>query len=135
MSDSSVFDQFAPQQPESDDDKETYNAYGVSSAKKRNGETRLRICFADGTVAMPSYAYLVDVIYTSHQFVSLIFTRFVIELRGRNLTALLDLIQDEQLRYVQCYRADFFAEPPPEEPVILSITRQMLGGGEDSPAS
>ena len=131
MSDSSVFDQYTPQRPDPDDDKEIYKAYGTSTAAKKNGESRLRICFADGTVAMPSYTYLVDVIYTSHQFISLIFSRFVIELRGRNLTALLDLIQDEQLRYVQCFRADVFVEPPADEPVISSIARQLLGSAEE----
>lgn len=132
MNDNSVFDEYAPQS--TDSDKELYKAYGTSAAAKRNGEKRLRICFADGTVSMPSYTYLVDVVYTSHQFISLIFSRFVIELQGRNLTALLDQIQDEKLRYIQCFRADVFAEPLDDAPVIISITRQLLGGGKESGA-
>lgn len=130
MSETSVLDQYSPKPQHTDDDKEAYQAYGTSNAKKRNGETRLRICFEDGTISMPAYTYLVDVIYTSHQFISLIFSRFVIELQGRNLTVLLDLIQDEQLRYVQCFRADYYAMPAEDEPVILQIKRQMLSGEE-----
>jgi len=129
MSDSTL-DQYTPDPANANDEQETYKAYGVSSAKKRGGETRLRICYENGTISMPAYTYLVDVVCTSHQYISLIFSRFIVELQGRNLTVLLDLLQDEQLRYVQCYRADFFAEPSEDETVITSITRHLMGEGE-----
>jgi hypothetical protein len=106
-----------------DEDRETYRAWATSHVKKRNGETRLRLCLADGTVVLTSYAYLMEVLCTSHQNLSLIYTNVVFTLRGRHLTSLIDLLQEEQLYAIYCFRGDYFAEPPEDTPVITAIER------------
>jgi hypothetical protein len=89
--------------------------------------TRLRIDFPDGKVSILSYSYLQEIICSNHQNLSLIFTSSVITLQGRNLWDLLDHLQSDRARILRCYHPQRYPEAPgPDDPVILSITRQSL---------
>ena len=88
---------------------------------------RLRVVYPDGKMSVLSYSYLQEILYSNHQNLSLIFTSSVITLEGRNLWGLLDHLQTDRARILQCYDAARFPEAPGEgEPVILSIKRQSL---------
>src|SRR5262245_52711856 len=79
-----AFDRYtAPQPQEPDEEMQPYQAFGTGQQTKRNGEAWLRICFADGKIALMSYGYLTEVFCTSHQFVSLVYTNCIITLQGR----------------------------------------------------
>lgn len=67
-----------------------YAAVGLN--RSNTSVSRLMLYYQDGRIAVMSYAYLVEVLCTSHQFLSLIFSNCVITLRGYNLMALLELI-------------------------------------------
>jgi hypothetical protein len=108
--------------PEADDGN--YRAFGLGAQGR--GETRLKFYEQSGLIALLSYAYLTEVVCTSSQFINLIYTNCVIILEGRNLTPLVDLLQDDKLRYVRCFDPVRYPEPATGEPVILSITRDGL---------
>lgn len=105
-------------------DERQYRAYGPEPAQNR--QSKLQIRYRDGTIALLSYAYLMEVICTSHQFVSLIYTNCVITLEGRQLTAMVELLQDDKIRWLQCFHAARFDEAAEGEPVITHVTRQSM---------
>lgn len=89
--------------------------------------TRLRIVYPDGKLCILSYAYLQEILYTNHQNLSLVYTSSVITLEGRNLWGLLDHLQSDRAKIIQCYSPSRYGEEPGEgEPVVLSIKRQSL---------
>lgn len=102
--------------------KQSYHAFGVDAPRSRL--TRLMIHYHDGVVALMSYAYLIEAVATSHQYLSLIFTNCIITLEGRNLTKMLDLLQDERVVYLQCFHSERFEKPEDGEPIITAIERQ-----------
>jgi hypothetical protein len=104
------------------DDRATYHAFGVSKIHER--QTRLRIHYQDGTVAVMSYAYLMEVLCTSQQYLSLIYTSTILTLEGRHLEALIEPLQDEKIRSLHCFHAKYFADPAEDAPVITRIERQ-----------
>ena len=131
MSDS-VFDRFsiptpqkAPQEATAELKSHTdYQAWGIDQAKKQ--QTRLRIFYGNDTIGLMSYAYLMEAACTSHQLVSLIYTNCVITLEGRNLTELIELLQDERIDYLRCFQVDNYTKPTGDKPIIIDITRKTL---------
>jgi hypothetical protein len=107
----------------------SYQAYTV---EVRRGVSRLRIHYQDGSIGVLPYAYLVEVMYSSHQYLSLIFTRCVLTLEGRHLDRLIEPLQEERIRALRCFHAKEHELPGDGEPVIHHITRQhpseILGG-------
>src|SRR5690349_10035236 len=87
--------------PNPESDKMPYSAVGLN--RQAESERRLLLYFQDNTLALMSYAYLMEVVCTSHQFLSLVFTQCVITLKGYNLDGLMELLQDEKVRALQCY--------------------------------
>lgn len=122
MSDS-VFAQYAPQpSPEQDDGRQLYTAFEMGVQGRR--ERRLMLFFQDGQVSVMSYSYLMEVLCTSHQFLSLIYTNCVITLKGSGLTAFLSHLQDEKVRWLQCYHPEVHRLPDGNAPIILSMKRE-----------
>lgn len=111
-----------PTQPATGRDYEA----AVNDPTNRRMPARLRLTYGDGTIALMSYAYLVEVLCTSHQALSLIYTNVAITLEGRNLTQLIEPLQEEKLRALTCFNARRHDEPPADKPVITAITRQRL---------
>lgn len=108
----------ATEQPE---DPRTYRAHTIES---RRSVPRMRIHYQDGKQAVLAYAYLVEAICTSHQFLSLIFTHCVLTLEGRHLDQLIGPLQDEKIRALHCFRTTVYDDPAEGAPVITRITRQ-----------
>lgn len=102
-----------------------YKAVVTDTGNRR--VTRLRIVYADGKVSVVSYSYLQEILYSNHQNLSLIFTSSVITLEGRNLGGILDALQDDKVRIIQCFSDRLYTEEPGgDEPVVVSIRRQSL---------
>lgn len=129
---SEVFGQFARREVEPDAEPETvsqedereYQAYRTRSTARP--ETRLLVYFENGYTALFSYAYLMRVLCTSHQFVSLIYSDGALTLRGRNLYSLLARLQDDRVRSLHCFIAGFHHEIAPDQPVIQAIKWESL---------
>ena len=119
----SVFDQYARQQnAEHDDGRQPYVAFELGVQGRR--ERRLMLFFQDGQISILSYAYLMEVLCTSQQYISLIYTNCVITLRGKGLTAFLGMLQDEKIRSLQCYHPEVHQPPAEDVPIILSMKRE-----------
>lgn len=111
--------------------KEDYTAFHLDAP--RNRATRLRVNFPGGASSLFSYAYLVEVLTTSHQYVSLIFTNCIITLQGRNLSGLLDVLQEERVLTLEWFNAERFEPPEEGAPIILGVERESpdaLSGDE-----
>ena len=123
MGEHSVFRNFAElHSVEPDDGRQPYTAFELGHQARR--EKRLMLMFQDGQMSLLSYAYLMEVLCTSHQYVSLIYTNCAITLKGKGLTALLTLLQDEKIRLLQCYHPEVHAPPAENIPVIESMKRE-----------
>lgn len=104
---------------------EAYRAYGPETAHQR--ETKLQIRLANGMVTLLPYSYLVEVLCTSHQYLSLIYTHCVITLEGRHLNKLIELFQDDKIRWIQCFHPEQFSEVSKDQIAITKIERQKAG--------
>lgn len=139
----SIFNRYAPpEQPETQAEdpaqsgaeqasqaapQEAQQAYqACQEDKSRDHQTRLKLYYADGTVGLLSYSYLVEAVSTSHQYVSLLFTNVMITLEGRHLTELIDLLQDERIRWLRCFHPARHQTPEDGAPVITRMVREML---------
>ncbi len=92
----------------------------------RGAHPRLRLQFANGTVGLMAYAYLVEVLSHSHQHLALVYTNVAISLEGRHLDQLLDLLQDERVKALVCHRPQHHDTPPADKPIITKMVRQSL---------
>lgn len=102
--------------------KKPYKAAEVD--KSRTGQSRLRVNFKNGERHVLSYHYLIEVIETSHQMMSLIFSSCIVTLKGRHLEELTEDLQDEKIRALICYHPGQHQEPEEGEPCILDLVRQ-----------
>jgi hypothetical protein len=109
--------------PEEQDDNR-YRAFRLGQSGRP--QLRLRLYAENGVVSLMTYAYLTEVVSGSHQYLTLVFTNCLIDLFGRNLTALLDPLQDGKIRALYCYHKEHYPEPAENEPVIYSIKRDAL---------
>lgn len=108
----------------SEPEQEAYRAVIID---RTGPQTRLRLHYANGMkVRMLSYAYLMEVVVTSHQWLSLVFTTSVITLKGRNLDGLLEQLQDEKVRALVCFHPGRYPQPASNEPCILAIEDHSL---------
>jgi hypothetical protein len=119
---SNIFQQYTnPETPVEDSEEQpSYRAF----MEARRHVPRLRIHYRDGSIGLLPYAYLVEVLCTSHQQLSLIFTHCVITLEGRHLNQLIDPLQDERIRALHCFNAKEHKLPGEDSPVIKHIARQ-----------
>ena len=101
--------------------------YKAAFKFKSKARQRLRLHYANGIrVKVLSYAYLIEIVSTSHQWLTLVFYSTIITLKGRHLDKLIESIQDEQVRALVCYRPGIHPEPAKGEPCILEIEETSL---------
>lgn len=113
----SLFDRYGASKEET-----AYRAYQLD--KSRDHQIRLRVHFPDGSISALPYTHLIEVLSTSHQYLALFYTNLILSVEGRNLTGLVELLQDEKIRSLHCYHPERYHEPAQEDAVILRITRQ-----------
>ncbi len=119
----------APEGHRNDDDDETVQGgiYKAAFIFKSKSRQRLRLHYANGVrVKVLSYAYLIEVVVTSHQWLTLVFSSTIVTIRGRNLDQIIDSIQDERVRALVCFRPGIHPEPASHEPCILDIEERSL---------
>ncbi len=102
--------------------KKPYKAAEVD--KSRTGQARICINFKDGERHVLSYHYLIEVIETSHQAMSLLFSTCIITLKGRRLDELTESLQDEKIRAITCFHPGQHQAPEEGEPCITDLVRQ-----------
>lgn len=127
----STFARYSRLDSEAEYDRQPYVAFALGVQGRR--ERRLMLQFANGTVGILSYAYLLEVVSTSHQFISLLFTNCIVTLEGRNLGVLLSPLQDEKVRVLQCFNITLHLEATEQDPVIVALKREGLGQGKGRP--
>lgn len=109
-------------------------AYQALRPEPQNRRTpaRLRIVYGDGVVSLMSYTFLSEVLCTSPQFISLIYSHCIITLEGRNLLELVDLLQEDKARTITCFNGRRHDEPEAGAAVITRIARQAIASSKDA---
>jgi len=102
-----------------------YKAYGVDAPQKR--PTLIAIHYGNGPISLMQKSYMTEVLLTSHQHISLIFTSCVITLEGQHLEQLLELLQDEKILSLHCFNPKLHDKPQEGEILITKIERRNLG--------
>ncbi len=112
---------------ESDEEPLNDGIYKAAFHYKAKARPRLRLHYANGVkVKVLSYAYLIEVVATSHQWLTLVFSSTVVTLKGRHLDVLVEPLQDERIRALVCYRPGVHPEPASGEPCILEIQERGI---------
>ncbi len=127
-----IFDQYtrkaSPQEAQAAEKegvaKAPYQAYDAEAPRTK--VTRLLLHYPDGTLGLMAYAYLIEAISTSHEFLSLVFTNCIITLEGRNLTKLLNLLQEERILEMYCFDPRQHEVPDADEALIIDMERRSL---------
>jgi len=102
-----------------------YKAYGIDPP--RNRTPLICVEYPDGTKGLFAKHYLVEVICTSSQYLSLVFTTGIVTLEGENLdTILLEKIQEEEVRSLHTFDSKKHDKPADDEPIIRKITRRSV---------
>jgi len=135
-----IFDFYAGktgQERKPQDDRQDYKAFGLD--KSRDRQTRLMVHYKSGMLEVISYSHLTNALCTSSQYISLIFSNCVLTLEGKNLLApvvegsnVMELLQDEKIRYIRCFNGAVFPEPLDNEPVINDIQRLSLAESQEA---
>lgn len=130
----SIFDQYArkaqPQETPAVEEapapsaKIPYQAYAADAPRTK--VTRLMFHYPDGTLGLMAYAYLIEAISTSHEFLSLVFTNCIISLEGYHLTKLLGLLQEERILELYCFDPRLHERPDADEAIITDMERRGL---------
>lgn len=100
----------------------TYRAYGIDAPQKR--PALMSIYYGDGRIGLMQKSFLTEVLLTSHQHLSLIFTGCIITLEGQHLEQLIELLQDEKVLSLHCFNPKLHDSPPEGEIIILKIDRR-----------
>lgn len=112
---------------EEDDEIVQGGVYKAAFIYKSKSRQRLRLHYANGArVKVLSYAYLIEIVSTSHQWLTLVFSSTVITLKGRHLDQLIEPIQAERVLALICFRPGIHPEPAKGEPCILEIEEHSL---------
>lgn len=110
-----------------DDDVIQGGVYKAAFIYKSKGRQRLRLHYANGLrVKVLSYAYLIEMVATSHQWLTLVFSSTVVTLKGQHLDQLIEPLQDERVRALICFRPGIHPEPEGHAPCILEIEERSL---------
>ncbi len=107
--------------------KKPYQAFATSSPDRDRPETFLLF---EGLSRDPdlrlmlSYIYLMDISCTAGEYLSLMYSNVIVTLEGRNLSALLEPLQNSRLRTLQCYIPERHFEPSTTDGgvIIYNIT-------------
>lgn len=90
----------------------------------RRKPARLRLHYADGTIGLMSYAFLVEVLCTSHQHLTLVYTNAIIHMTGARLDLLLEDLALDRASALTCHNPRLGHAPPtPGEPLIKTMQR------------
>ncbi len=110
----------------SQEQKVEYSACLLTSDGQR--PARLALYFRNGTIQMPSYAKLIDVIVFSHESFSLIFEHVVINVRGEYLFEAVDHLQYERAELLGCFDETHpnWIRPKTSYPIIYDMEHEML---------
>lgn len=114
-----------PETPPAPESGRTYKAYGVDAPQRR--PTLVAFHYGDGRIGLMQKSFLTEVLLTSHQHVSLIYTNCIITLEGQNLDQLLDLFQDEKILSLHCFNPKLYDKPADGEILITKIERRSSG--------
>jgi hypothetical protein len=102
-----------------------YKAYGVDAPQRR--PTLIAIHYGNGSIGLMQKSFMTEVLLTSHQHVSLIFTSCIITLEGEHLDQLLELLQDEKILSLHCFNLKVHDKPAEGEILITKIERRKSG--------
>lgn len=112
---------------ETDEEPVDNGVYKAAFLYKARSRPRLRLHYADGLkMKVLSYAHLIEVVATSHQWLTLVFSSTIVTLKGRNLHTLVEPLQDERVRALVCYRPGMHPAPASNEPCILEIQERSI---------
>jgi len=123
MSDS-FFDKYVNPSGAATVTREKYEAFSKGSGGQ---QIRLRFVDKEGYIYVMSYSYLTQIVATSHQLVSLIYTNCVFTLSGSNLLPIIDFLQDDKIRTIRAFHPNHYIAPAADEMKIDSIVRQTIG--------
>lgn len=126
-SDRNIFALYTAKKGPENQEKPAYFPYGISTSLEQK-ETWFRVHYADRSIEMLSYATLKKALCPTESLVILQCEDMTLTLEGRNLSGVLALIQDANLRALYPFDPEQFDERPPEEPVITRILREPEGG-------
>ncbi len=110
------------EQSQPDASGRVYRAYGIDAPQKR--PALMSIYYGDGRIGLMQKSFLTEILLTSHQHLSLIFTGCIITLEGQHLERLIDLLQDEKVLSLHCFNPKQHDRPPEGEIIILKIDRR-----------
>lgn len=132
--DRSVFDAYAPKTAKLEvidggkpqNSKEPYKAYGPDIRNNRTVRLRIEYGDADQTSSSMSKAYLVEVLYTSKRYMSLIFTNAEFLLEGKNLDEVARMLDADQVKSLHCFNPIQHEKPDEQAPIITRVRRAVL---------
>jgi hypothetical protein len=105
-----------------DEEKRPYKACGKAAPRRPVARFDLRYARGEQWEGMLiDYLKLRPIEYTGHQRILLPTTEYLITLQGVWLDALLDALQDEQIRFLQQFHPWYFHTPPEGDPIIQEI--------------
>lgn len=127
----SILDQYRPKakaaepMPAADSSPRAYRAYGIDAPQRR--PSLVGIYYGDGRMGLMQKSFLQEVLFTSHQHLSLIFTGCIITLEGQHLDQLVELLQDEKILSLHCFNPKLHDRPAEGEVIITRIERRSSG--------
>jgi hypothetical protein len=128
-----VFDRYVPTPPKltiieggnSKSGKQPYTACRVDERHRRSVQIRLELHDKDGTTCSLSRAYLVEWVASADQYLTLIFTTSTFSIEGKNLTDMLETLDNDHMNITLCaFNPRLHIEPDEREPVITHIRRR-----------
>jgi len=99
--------------------KQPYVAYGL--VKPSKSLVRLNIHREDDSVFFVEDANLFDVVSTDETICSLIYDKSIVQIKGRHLAPLVELLKHYEICFVECFNPHIHAEPAEHEPFIDRI--------------
>ena len=124
-SDQNIFAIYTRKNGSENQEKLSYYAYG-GSPDPETREAWFRVHYLDRNIEMLPYSALKRVLCPSEEHVIFECENMILTIKGRNLSGLLSLLQDRNLRAIYPFDPEQFEERPAEEPVILSIERNEI---------
>lgn len=115
----SVFEQHGPETPQVSNKLRPYVAYGLSMPTKI--EVCININRVGGAVFRIEDTFVSNFLVLDEECCSLIYNKCIIELRGRNLSALEELTRHYVVRFVDVFDPRFHIPPAEHEPLIEGI--------------
>lgn len=103
--------------------KQPYKAYGADAPKNRS--RFLDIDYGNGQVGGIAKAYFTEWCCTEGKMLSLLFTTCVIEIEGEHLEKIVEMLREDTLGSIHCFRPKHH-EPPAEGQAIITKIRHLV---------